>query len=703
MMNRPSTQTNIEELNQLYKDSEEVDKDLFAEQRSNVLLVAGEHYSKAKGKFWDRIRDSKELSEQQKIRIVKNHIQKIVKIYRNNILSQSPGVKIVPANGTQVQDQKTAELNDSVRQHLQKKLEIDDLIDKIVSDFIDLGEMCVKIFWDQNKGDFVGYEQEVDELGQPVFDEQGNPAPSDRAVFSGMLEIERVFGFNLLRAKSAKTMNSSPYLVIRKMAAVKDLQAMVKGLPDAEEKLKLIKPGKDETYVVFDAQKASYKESKDECMVREFYFRPCLQYPKGWFVICTEHGVLFEGELPLGIFPIVYEGFDELKTSPRHRSIIKQLRPYQAEINREASQQAMNSIVHGDDKVYVQSGTKLSTGATLPGVRQVNYTGMTPTVVQGRNGLHFVESINNNISEMYSVANVQEDTEELPAQLDAHSLLFRSIKNKKKFMIYSAKVERFLTKMWEVSLELCRGYMDENHLIPMIGKKEYVNIMEFKNSDKRGTRIKVEPMSDDMDTMLGKQLLINHVLQYAGTNLGKEDIGKLMRVSPFSNEQEAFEDFTIDYDCATNDILALERGEQPAVNPYGNMEYTVNRLTHRTKQADFKMLAPEIQENFNLYIVALEDAIMEKERAIQRLKSERIPTDGFLVTVQLKRTDPETGKQDNIRLPYSTVQWVVDALEQQGSTLEALDAMNQGALAQASDMLASQLQGQEVPTLPTKK
>jgi anion-transporting ArsA/GET3 family ATPase len=139
------------------------------------------------------------------------------------------------------------------------------------------------------------------------------------------------------------------------------------------------------------------------------------------------------------------------------------------------------------------------------------------------------------------------------------------------------------------------------------------------------------------------------------------------------------------------------------VNPYGNMEYTVNRLTHRTKQADFKMLAPEIQENFNLYIVALEDAIMEKERAIQRLKSERIPTDGFLVTVQLKRTDPETGKQDNIRLPYSTVQWVVDALEQQGSTLEALDAMNQGALAQASDMLASQLQGQEVPTLPTKK
>jgi hypothetical protein len=703
----------IDELNQLYKDSEEVDKDLFAEQRSNVLMVAGEHYAKGKSKFFDRIKTSTDISENQKIRITKNHIQRITKIYRNNILAQSPGVKVIPNNMTEIQDQKTAELNDSVRLHIQKKNELDDLIDKVVSDFIEIGEMSCKIFWDANKGEFLGYAQEVDESGQPVFetdelgqqtlDAQGKPIPvaSKNGVFSGGLVHERILGFNLLRAKEAKTITESPYLIYRKMVNVNDMKKIV---GNDEEKLKMIKPSRDETYMVFDAQKAEYRESKTEMMLKEFYYRPCVEYPKGYFYICVEGGILFEGELPLGIFPIIYEGFDEMKTSPRHRAIIKQLRPYQAEINREASQQAMNSIVHGDDKVLVQSGTKLTNGAMLPGIRQVNYTGMTPQVVPGRAGEQFINSINNNIDEMYKVANVAEDSEEIPAQLDPYTLLFRSIKNKKKYMIYSSKVERFLVKMWEISLELARGYMDESHLIPMIGKKEYVNIAEFKNADKRGSRIQIEPMSDDMDTMMGKQLMINHVLQYAGSNLGKEDIGKLMRVSPFANEQEAFEDFTIDYDCATNDILALERGEQPFVNPYGELEYTVNRLTHRMKQADFRMLDPQIISNFQAYEKQLQDAIVERERNIQALKDSRIPIDGFLVTVQLKRTNPETGKQDNIRLPYSSIQWLVDSLDKQGASQDNLEQMNQGALAEASNMMLGQLQGQgQSPTMPQKR
>lgn len=692
----------IEELNQLYRDSEEVDKDLFAEQRSNVLLVAGDHYSKGKSKFFDRIKDSKDISENQKIRITKNHIQKVVKIYRNNILSQSPGVKIVPNNMTEIQDQKTAELNDAVRQHLQKKHELDDFVDKVVSDFIDIGEMAAKIFWDANKGEFLGYAQEINaETGEGIVDEQGSPVASKTGVFSGDLVFERILGFNLLRAKEAKTMKESPYLIYRKMVNVNDLKKIV---GNDEEKLKMIKPGNDHTYMVFDAQKAEYRESKTEMMLKEFYYRPCVEYPMGYFYICTEMGILFEGELPLGIFPIIYEGFDEMKTSPRHRSIIKQLRPYQAEINREASQQAQNSIVHGDDKVFVQSGTKLTNGGVLPGVRQVNYTGMTPVVQAGRNGQQFVDTINNNIDEMYKVANVLEDSEEMPAQMDAYTLLFRSIRNKKKFMIYSSKVERFLIKMWEVALETARGYMDESHLIPMVGKKEYVNISEFKNSDKRGSRIQVMPMEDDMDSMMGKQLMINHVLQYAGSNLGKEDIGKLMRVSPFANEQEAFEDFTIDYDCATNDILAIERGEVPYVNPYGNLEYTVNRLTHRMKQADFNLLQPQIIETFKAYEKALQDAIVERERNIQALKESRIPIDGFLVTVQLKRTDPKTGKQDNIRLPYSSIQWLVDSLEKQGASQESLEMMNQGALSEVSSMMLSQLQGQgQSPLVPQKR
>jgi hypothetical protein len=84
----------IAELNRLYSEAESCDSELFAEQRSNVRLVAGDHYTSKNSRFWGRIRDSKQISSDSKIRLTKNHIQKITKTYQNNILSHAPGVGI---------------------------------------------------------------------------------------------------------------------------------------------------------------------------------------------------------------------------------------------------------------------------------------------------------------------------------------------------------------------------------------------------------------------------------------------------------------------------------------------------------------------------------------------------------------------------------------------------------------------------------
>ena len=65
---------------------------------------------------------------------------------------------------------------------------------------------------------------------------------------------------------------------------------------------------------------------------------------------------------------------------------------------------------------------------------------------------------------------------------------------------------------------------------------------------------------------MGKVLGMNHTLQYVGQQLTREDIGRMMRAHPYMNMEESFDDFTIDYDNAKNDILALERGEVPLPN-----------------------------------------------------------------------------------------------------------------------------------------
>ena len=61
-------------LDNLYMKANAVDDKMFSEMRSNVLLVSGDHYTKRGAKFWHRIRTSKELDEQTKLRLTKNHI-----------------------------------------------------------------------------------------------------------------------------------------------------------------------------------------------------------------------------------------------------------------------------------------------------------------------------------------------------------------------------------------------------------------------------------------------------------------------------------------------------------------------------------------------------------------------------------------------------------------------------------------------------
>ena len=71
---------NLEELNKLYTQSEEVDREVFAEMKSTALLIAGDHFSRAGQKFFERVRTARDLSQEMKVRLTKNHTQKIHKV-----------------------------------------------------------------------------------------------------------------------------------------------------------------------------------------------------------------------------------------------------------------------------------------------------------------------------------------------------------------------------------------------------------------------------------------------------------------------------------------------------------------------------------------------------------------------------------------------------------------------------------------------
>lgn len=679
----------IEDLNYLYSEGESCDKELFSEMRSNVLLVAGEHYTRRGSKFWDRIRDSNQLSEKQKLRLTKNHIQVIIKTYVNNIVTQAPGVTIMPHNDNEMQDQKVAEMNLAVWQDLKARNKVLKNTRDFIDDFFQLGEVACKVFFDPNKGQLIGHQAQMDEFGQPRMDEMGQMvADTEKPVMSGDFVFERIYGFNLIRAREAKTMEESRFLCFRKMAATKDL---LSSFPEDDPRRKFIQDGGEDTYTVFDGSTGQYQNTKDQVMVREFYFRSCSDYPNGYFYITTNAGILYEGELPFGVFPIVVEACEEIKTSPRGRSPIKHFRPYQAEINRSASKIAETQVTLGDDKLIIQSGTKMAPGGQLPGIRAIQVTGAAPTIMPGRSGDQYLAYMQSQILEMYQVAMLEEDKLEKDGQLDPYAMLYRSLRQKKRFAVHGEKIESFLTELCETTLKLAKGYYNEYTLIPAVSRKEYVNIPEFKSSDPLQYQIKVEPQSDDIETKMGKQLTLNHILQYVGNSLGKDDIGRIMRSMPYANSEEAFGDLTLNYDIAKNCILALDRGEMPEIHPYDDSKYMMQRLGHRMAQPDFSILPPQVQQNYQQFMSMHEQKEAAEMQKIKAAESDFIPAGGFLVGCDFYVNTPgQEGKTRRARVPYQSLEWLIKRLEEQGMSLDSLEAMQQGVLAETAGHMQPQ-------------
>lgn len=687
------------DLDQLYSDADQIDKEIFAEMRSNIMLISGDHYNKRGDDAFQAARSSRDIASQvNKLRLVKNHIHRIHRRYCASILSYANGVNIVPQLEHELQDQKAAELAKAVWDDMYKHYKLKGKRRRWVSDLVGIGEVWVKVFWDDTKGTILGYEPETDEDGNIQVDENGDPLQGQKPIFSGEIQFERLFGFNVLRDPDAKELDECKYFIVRKMVDASFLKQKYGSDPEIKRHLD---NSSNEEYIIFNTSKNSYEKQKGKTSIREFYFKPCIEYPNGYYYIAVKGAILEEGELPFGIFPLVYQTCDEIQTSPRGRSVIKQAKPYQAEINRAASNQAMHQITIGDDKVLYQMGTKLSPGALLPGVRGIAYQGTPPTILPGRDGNQYAGHITANIAEMNELLDVDTIFNEKAGgqnSQDIYALLFRSAAHKQQLSAYSEKFEEFESAVCEVALDTAKNYYNEAMLVPSIGKREYFNISEFQNVEKLRYRISVVEQDNTIDTQFGKMMSFQHLLQYSGNALEKQDIGLLMRSMPYANKEEQFKEYTIDYDNAKNLLLALDRGEYPQSIPEDNHEYMIKKLSHRMKQADFKILPPEIQQAYSEKLMEHQQMAEELRQKIIAEQSEYIPTEGAMIACDSYVQDPNdpTKAPKRARVPQKALEWLMEKIQAQQSTVQMVEGMNLGEM-QAMEAVAPQPQLGEVP------
>ena len=670
---------NISDLKSRYDHADQHYQKFFAEQRNNLLISFGDHWN---SRAFQQIRSAQNVNEQSRIRITKNHIGLIVRKIQNEILRHAPSVGISAKNENELSDQKSAEIANAVWQDLKNQNKLDQQNRELVKDFVELGEVCLRVKWNPHGGEFLGYDVDFYE-GQQISD----PTP----VFDGKIELERILGINLLIDPYASVFDQAEWVCIRKMTSVKSLRRMI---PHDDQRQKFLEPGRGTSYKVFEPANRSYSNS-DELLLMEFYFRQCQQYPNGYYAIATELGILFEGELPYGIWPIAFAPYNTLSTTPRGYSLIRDLRPCQVEINRCASKIAEHQVSLGDDKVLLQSGTEFRRGKTVHGVRSIEIRGARPEIIPGRSGNQYFEYLQSQVSELYQIANINEHDLELSNQANPYLALFQSIRDRKKFSLHASKFEEFLIDGCNIALQFAKKYYDSSRIVPAVGKSEQINISEFTKEERLSYQVKLLPQSDDVETKIGRQLSLNHLMQYGSAHLDRSDIGQILRAMPYANTEQLFGDLTAEYDGVVADILAMERGVERHANQSDNHTYHIKKLSQRMKALDFEQLHPFIRNLFQAKLEEHQIALAQQKQEEQLLKSNLVPSGGGLVGCDFYEQN-EKGTARRIKVPYASLKWLVDKLKQQGMEQDELEELEYQQQIEILNKTAT-MQNHEVP------
>jgi hypothetical protein len=312
--------------------------------------------------------------------------------------------------------------------------------------------------------------------------------------------------------------------------------------------------------------------------------------------------------------------------------------------------------------------------------------------MQGRVGEQFMAYHDSIVQEMYQILGITEDKEEVVKNADAFSQLFLSLREKKKFSLYSSKIERYQKQKCMTMLRIAKLYYPEDMIVPAIGRNERVNIAEFKNTNPLSVEIKLKEQNKDIEGQYGRQLVMNTALQYVGNKLEREDIGRIIRNMPFGNMEESFSDLTLDYDMGTNLILALDRGEMPSLPTGANAKYLLKRLDARVMQSDFKFLDPMIQQNYEQAIVGLQKKEALELEKIKAAESDFIPSGGAKIKADYYVEDPTNpNKVSRATLPAEAVDWLIKRLAEQGTSQQSLQMQTQGTAAEIAGLVKQNL------------
>jgi hypothetical protein len=342
-------------------------------------------------------------------------------------------------------------------------------------------------------------------------------------------------------------------------------------------------------------------------------------------------------------------------------------------VNRCASKITEHQLTVGDDKVILSKGAKFERGVDQPGIR-VYYTTGSPQIVPGRSGEQFVAYLEHNIQEIYRLLSVEDNKNPAAQGFDPKAELFKMQRQKIKFSKPAGKLERYFKSIAKTFLFLEQKYMTEERFQLVVGNQDAVDFEEYQNIDRLDYSVRLEEVSGDIETMLGKTIELEVIMQYSGKELDDQTRVTLLNQFPILNKAHAFKHITLHHKNIESDILQLERGQFVEPRRFDNHDLVLQYLTQRMSQKDFQRLDPKIKELFDMKYQAHEAKLKEVTEQMRQAQAGMIPTGGALVRCDVyHNTDPSNPqKTERLQLPDDALNWLKERLEEQGLAQERL-------------------------------
>ena len=655
--------TLLGELVEASKAAFEADRRIFAEMRSAVRAYVGQ-FGADMGSVDDVRREggrgiappaSREKGRSF-LRYAKNHIPRLADVYSNEILREAPDVAVVPVTGGEVRAAPLARMNNDVWEHHKKKTAANyrQVVDDRVLDFVVTGEVAVKLYWDEEKD---------------------------------CVHEEKISPFDLARAPGSQSVEESPWHVFRRVYTRRQL-IRIYGPKLAAA---ISQPGSapattwlgESSHTVFQSSRYEYS-NLEGAMVMEYYERPTATHPKGRYFYFTEGRLLEKGELPGGVYPIVVQRFLKTPGLARGHSFIRNVYRIQTEINRASGQDATNMTHFGDDKFVTNASSDIQIGQVVKGATHLkvsSYGDLQSSFmhVEGKGMPKYVDYVRAQVKEMDYICHVATQMEEKKGPQkggDLSVVLYTQIKDKKRFVKYAQGFEDFTVTLARSVLELYRHYLMSSDVIHSGNRDEMVLVDDFKETSDLDYMFKVAPANESDETRLGKQIAVDKLLQYAGRDLDKTDIGMVLRSSTLSDNQGLMDHFSASYDSLVNNLIEIEKGILPVVSDTEDFAYKSRMVTARMNRPDFKHLPGLVQELYQRFLKICEEGVAKAENERLRIEKGVVPTDGALINTDMYRTVPNSSgtgmKTEKVKIPQAALEWLTKALEKQGATQENL-------------------------------